>query len=124
MSSGCRWLRRYTPEDTSHSGNRDVHVSLDSTCTCSSLVIPDVKGKETKMMTIATVLDLVNVFFAGMLAGIEFVIHYGVREPAETLDDQSQLQLRQALVKKLRAIVPAFFATMAVLGIALTFLNT
>jgi hypothetical protein len=39
------------------------------------------------------VLAFVNVFFAGLLAGIEFVIHYGLRAPAEVLDDRSQLQL-------------------------------
>ena len=74
-------------------------------------------------MTITTVLDFVNVFFAGMLAGIEFVIHYGLRGPAEILDEQSQLQLRQALVLRLRVLVPAFFVPTAVLGIALTVLN-
>ena len=75
-------------------------------------------------MTLATVFDLANVFFAGMLAGIEFVIHYGVRKPAETLDDNSQLQLRKVLVLKLRVLVPAFFAPVAILGLVLTFLNT
>jgi hypothetical protein len=75
------------------------------------------------MMILITVLDLVNVFFAGMLAGIEFVIHYGVRPIVETLDDHTQLQLRQALVLKLRVLVPAFFAPVAVLGIALTFFS-
>lgn len=74
-------------------------------------------------MNLATVLDFVNIFFAGMLAGIEFVIHYGFRGPSETLNDHSQLQLRQALVIRLRVLVPAFFAPTAVLGIALTFLN-
>lgn len=75
-------------------------------------------------MTLWTLVDLVNVFFAGMLAGIEFVIHYGVREPAEQLPDRAQLQLRKALVLKLRVLVPAFFAPTAVLGIALMLLNT
>ena len=74
-------------------------------------------------MTLATVLDFVNIFFAGMLAGIEFVIHYGLRGPSEMLDEQSQLQLRQALVMRLRVLVPAFFAPTAVLGIALTVLG-
>ena len=74
-------------------------------------------------MNPATVLDFVNLFFAGMLAGIEFVIHYGLRRPSESLDDQSQLQLRQALVLRLRVLVPAFFVPTAVLGIALTVLN-
>jgi hypothetical protein len=75
-------------------------------------------------MTFLTVLDFVNVFFAGMLAGIEFVIHYGVRAPAEMLDDHAQLQFRQALVLKLRVLVPAFFVPVAVLGITLTVINS
>ena len=74
-------------------------------------------------MNPATVLDFVNLFFAGMLAGIEFVIHYGLRGPSEILDEQSQLQLRQALVLRLRVLVPAFFVPAAVLGIALTVLG-
>ena len=74
-------------------------------------------------MNPATVLDFVMLFFAGMLAGIEFVIHYGVRRPSERLDDHAQLQLRQALVMRLRVLVPTFFVPTAVLGIALTVLN-
>ena len=74
-------------------------------------------------MNPATVLDFVNIFFAGMLAGMEFVIHYGWRGPSEILDEHAQLQLRQALVMRLRVLVPAFFAPTAVLGIALTVLN-
>ncbi len=75
-------------------------------------------------MTFLEILDLVNVFFAGMLAGIEFVIHYGLRKPSEELPDHAQLQLRKALVMRLRVLVPAFFAPTAILGIGLTFLNT
>ena len=74
-------------------------------------------------MTPTTVLAFVNVFFAGMLAGIEFVIHYGLRAPSEVLDEQSQLKLRQALVLRLRVLVPAFFVPTAVSGIALTVLD-
>jgi hypothetical protein len=75
-------------------------------------------------MTSATVLDFVTVFFAGMLAGVEFVIHYGLHVPVETLDDQAQLQLRQALVLRLRVLVPALFVPTAVLGLALTVLDS
>ena len=74
-------------------------------------------------MTLDTVLSFVNVFFAGILAGVEFVIHYGLRAPAEILDEQSQLQLRQALVLRLRVLVPAIFVPAAVSGIALAILN-
>jgi hypothetical protein len=56
-------------------------------------------------MAPTTVLDFVNVFFVGMLSGVEFVIHYGLRAPAEILDEQSQLQLRQALVLRSGSIL-------------------
>jgi len=68
-------------------------------------------------------LDFVNLFFAGLLAGIEFVIHYGLRTPAEVLDDRSQLQLRQAMVLRLRVLVPALFVPAAVSGLAVTLLD-
>ena len=74
-------------------------------------------------MNLATILEFVNVFFAGLLAGIEFVIHYGLRAPSEVLDEQSQIQLRQALVLRLRVLVPAFFVPTAVSGIAVTLLD-
>ena len=45
------------------------------------------KGKSN--VNLVTLLDFVNLFFAGMLAGIEFVIHYGLRGPSEVLDEHS-----------------------------------
>ena len=74
-------------------------------------------------MNPTTVLDFVNLFFAGLLAGMEFVIHYGLRRPAEVLDDTAQLKLRQAMVLRLRVLVPAFFAPTAVSAIAVTVLD-
>lgn len=74
-------------------------------------------------MNTIIVLDIVNVFFAGMLAGMEFVIHYGLRGPSEKLDEQSQLKLRQAQVLRLRVLVPAFFVPTAITGIGLTILE-
>ena len=70
-----------------------------------------------------TILDFVSLFFAGILAGMEFVIHYGVRDAAQMLDDQVQLQLRQALVLRLRVLVPAFFLPAVLSGIAATILD-
>ncbi len=69
-------------------------------------------------MNPATVLDVVSVFFAGLLAGMEVVIHYGLRAPAEVLDERARLQLRQAMVLRLRVLVPAFFVPTAVSAIA------
>jgi hypothetical protein len=74
-------------------------------------------------MNPATVLDVVSVFFAGLLAGMEFVLHYGLRGPTEVLDEQAQLQLRQALVRRLRVLVPAFFVPTAVSAITATVLD-
>ena len=69
------------------------------------------------------VLDFMNLFFAGTLAGMEVVIHYGLPESDEIMDEQSQLRLRQALIRRLRVLVPAFFLPAAVSGIAVTVLN-
>jgi hypothetical protein len=74
-------------------------------------------------MTSATLLAVATVFFAGMLAGTEFVIHYGLRAPAAVLDDQAQLQLRQALVLRLRVLVPALFVRASIRGLALPVLD-
>jgi hypothetical protein len=74
-------------------------------------------------MNPAIILDFINLFFAGVLAGIEIVIHYGLRAPTEVLDERSQIQLRQALVLRLRVLVPAFFVPTAVSGIAVTVLD-
>jgi hypothetical protein len=36
-------------------------------------------------------LHFVNLFFAGILAGIEVTLHYGLRVPVEVLSEDSQL---------------------------------
>lgn len=74
-------------------------------------------------MNLVTVLDVTTLFFTGLLAGIEFVIHYGMQAPTEVLDEPSQVKLRQALVLRLRVLVPAFFGPAVVFGIAATVLD-
>ncbi len=75
-------------------------------------------------MNLTTVLDFVTVFFAGLLAGALFVIDYGVGPAvAAVLDDQSQIQMRQALILRLRVLVPAIFVLAILLGIAITVLD-
>jgi hypothetical protein len=68
-------------------------------------------------------LELINLACGGILAGIEVAIHYGIREPAQSLNEQSQLQFRQALVLRLRLLVPTFFVPAAVTGLAVVVLN-
>ena len=75
-------------------------------------------------MNLTTILDFVTVFFAGLLAGALFVIDYGVGPAvAAILDDQSQIQVRQALILRLRVLVPAIYVLAILLGIAITVLD-
>lgn len=66
------------------------------------------------------IIEFINLFFAGMLAGMEFAIHYGVHAPTESLDQKPQIVFRQGIVRKLRWLVPAFFIPTTLTGIAVT----
>jgi len=67
---------------------------------------------------IHAIIEFLNLFFAGVLAGEEFVICYGVRTVVAVLDQQPQIQLRHALIRKLRALVPAIFILTVLSGVA------
>jgi uncharacterized membrane protein len=71
-------------------------------------------------MNAADVLGLVSLFISGILAGEEFVIYYGVRSPIASLDERPQIQSRQALILRLRVLVPAVFMPSALLGVGVT----
>jgi hypothetical protein len=70
------------------------------------------------------VLETVNLFFAGILTGLEVAAHYGFREPALALEEKPQILLRQGLIRKLRWLVPSFFVPTMLTGIALAILST
>jgi uncharacterized membrane protein len=55
------------------------------------------------------VFGAVAVFGAGLLAGEELLIRYGVRGPLASIDDESHIRLRKALVLRLRVLVPAMY---------------
>jgi uncharacterized membrane protein len=55
------------------------------------------------------VVEFVSLFLAGILAGEEFVVRFGVRAPLAALDDRSHIQFRQGLIRTLRVLVPAIF---------------
>ena len=69
------------------------------------------------------ILEFVNLFFAGTLAGAEFITHTAFRAPIESLEEATQIRFRQALTLKLRVIVPALFVPTALSAIAITILN-
>jgi hypothetical protein len=74
-------------------------------------------------MSPAYLLHFANLFLTGILAGMEVVIHYGLHGPAQVLPDASQLRLRQALVLRLRILVPAFFVPAASSGFAVAIVD-
>ena len=64
-------------------------------------------------------LALATLFFSGILVGLELCAHYGFHAPTLALDEKSQIIFRQGVVRRLRWLVPAFFAPAALCGIAL-----
>ena len=63
------------------------------------------------------VLESINLFCTGLLAGIEFLVCFGLRAPLKVLDEQPQIRIRQALIRRLRVLVPAVFLLTALSGI-------
>ena len=64
-----------------------------------------------------------NLFFAGIVAGMEIVIHYGLTAPAKLRTEQSQVQLRQATILRLRVLIPAILAPTALSGLAVVLMD-
>jgi uncharacterized membrane protein len=69
------------------------------------------------------VLGLIVLFCAGILSGEELVVYYGVRVPLAGLDERPQTLLRQALIRRLRVLVPAVFVPTILSGVAVTVLG-
>jgi uncharacterized membrane protein len=74
-------------------------------------------------VNIAAVLGAVNLLLAGILAGEEFTIRYGVRGPLGSLDAKPHIEFRQALILRLRMIVPVVFAGTLLSGVGVTLLD-
>jgi uncharacterized membrane protein len=74
-------------------------------------------------MTAGDVVGMVSVLFAGMLAGEEFLVRYGVRGPLASLDDRTHIQFRQALIRPMRVLVPALYVAALLAGAAATALD-
>ena len=64
------------------------------------------------------VLELANLLFSGLLAGAEYVVRLGLRDALNVLEERPQIELRQALVYRLRVVVPAVFVPTALTSIA------
>lgn len=60
-------------------------------------------------------LTTVAVVFAGLLAGEEFVVRWGIAPAVRMLPDPTHLRVRIALVRRLRVLVPALIVPSVVL---------
>jgi hypothetical protein len=69
------------------------------------------------------ILEFINLFFAGLLAGMEIAVHYGFHPQTVALDEKPQIVLRQGVARTLRWIVPAFFIPAMLTGIAITIMD-
>jgi uncharacterized membrane protein len=81
----------------------------DVRCACST--------RGTLLMGWRTAIEFLSLFTAGLLAGEELVIRYGVRDAIGTLDDAHAIALRQALIYRLRVLVPAIFVPTLTLAV-------
>src|SRR6516162_8157713 len=73
-------------------------------------------------MNAVAILEFVELFCAGLLAGAEFIVCFGVRSTIAVLDEQPQIQLRQALIRRLRVLVPAVYVPTLLSAVAMTVL--
>jgi uncharacterized membrane protein len=71
-------------------------------------------------MSAGEVLGFMSVFGAGLLAGEEFVIRYGVRGPLSRLDQEPHIRMRQGLIRTLRILVPAILVPTLLAAVAVT----
>jgi anthrone oxygenase-like protein len=74
-------------------------------------------------VTAGDVAGMASVLFAGLLAGEELVIRYGVRGPLASLNDQPHILLRQALIRPLRVLVPSIYGATLIAAATATALD-
>ena len=68
-------------------------------------------------------LEFIGVFLAGILAGEEFIVRYGVQPALSRLDDFSHIRARQALVRRMRWVVPAIMVPTVLVAIVVVIIG-
>lgn len=71
-------------------------------------------------MFAVNIIQFGTLFFAGLLAGFEIAVHYGIATAPRGLNAAGQILLRQALIVRLRIMAPALFFPAFVFGLVLT----
>jgi uncharacterized membrane protein len=64
------------------------------------------------------VLQAIGLVLAGLLAGEELVVRYGVQPALNALEDRPHIQARVALVRSLKVVVPILMVPTVLVGIA------
>lgn len=75
------------------------------------------------IMSWLSLLSILNLFFTGTLAGVEVASHYGFVTHPTFLGEADQIRLRQALIRRLRVLVPAMFGPAFLTTVAITMLS-
>jgi hypothetical protein len=65
-----------------------------------------------------------GLFLLGVLAGEELIVRYGIHPALSGLDDRSHLLVRQALVRRLRVVVPIVMLPAAALAVTVLVVAT
>ena len=64
------------------------------------------------------ILQSVSLFLAGLLAGIELLVRYGVRPALAIFDEQAQILDRQGLIRRPRVVVASILVPTVLAGTA------
>ncbi len=67
------------------------------------------------------IIESLGVFLAGILAGEEFIVRYGVQPALNALEDRAHLLSRMALVRKLMIVVPSIMAPTVIVALIVVF---
>lgn len=63
------------------------------------------------------IIEFVGLFLAGILAGEEFIVRYGIQPALSALPDRAHLLSRISLVRRLMIVVPAIMVPTVIAGI-------
>jgi hypothetical protein len=70
------------------------------------------------------VVQYIGLFLLGVLAGEELIVRYGIHPALSSLDDRAHLLARQALVRRLRVVVPIVMLPAAALALVVLVIVT
>ena len=69
------------------------------------------------------IVEFIGLFLAGLLAGVEFVVRYGVQPALRRLEDRAHLLARIPLVQRMRFVVPALIVPTVVAAVVTVVLD-